>query len=294
MQAGNAHVMAQWGRKGRKWEMKLLKPQPCDLETLCKALYSTSDHHTTCHHLPGTPRAAHTACCCTSARARACALACPPLTHCLVAHPHPQHTPPPPHHHHLQRTTTMRLHAAAWSCCAVLLLLAATATTGAHAFTWTACDVDKVPFVPDTVLLNPDPPAAGGQVTFNIQGNAGAGVRASTRWGVVHAAAWGAAPPTQHLLSLAHAHTMRQPAAASTTPLTTRTFPRTTPHGRRTTRPSARRAVGPNLDRRLVCRHAHLRGGGRPVQQDGLPHQDGPPGHQVCPGPAAHRAAGEC
>lgn len=44
---------------------------------------------------------------------------------------------------------------------------------GAQAFTWKACDVDKVPFVPDNVLLVPDPPAAGGQVTFNIQGNAG-------------------------------------------------------------------------------------------------------------------------
>lgn len=53
-----------------------------------------------------------------------------------------------------------------------VLLLACTPQP-AHAFTWQACDVDKVPFVPDTVLLVPDPPAAGGQVTFNIQGNAG-------------------------------------------------------------------------------------------------------------------------
>lgn len=51
--------------------------------------------------------------------------------------------------------------------------MSACATHTAHAFTWKACDVDKVPFVPDTVLLVPDPPAAGGQVTFNIQGNAG-------------------------------------------------------------------------------------------------------------------------
>lgn len=43
-----------------------------------------------------------------------------------------------------------------------------------QAFTWTPCDVGKVPFTPDVVQLVPDPPAAGGQVTFKIGGNAGA------------------------------------------------------------------------------------------------------------------------
>jgi hypothetical protein len=55
---------------------------------------------------------------------------------------------------------------------AALVLLLSCFCLGAHAFTWSACDADKVPFVPDNVLLVPDPPAAGGQVTFNIQGNA--------------------------------------------------------------------------------------------------------------------------
>eukprot|EP00882_Tetradesmus_deserticola_P002861 GHRQ01003043.1.p1 GENE.GHRQ01003043.1~~GHRQ01003043.1.p1 ORF type:complete len:182 (+),score=52.28 GHRQ01003043.1:157-702(+) len=40
------------------------------------------------------------------------------------------------------------------------------------AFTWEPCDADKVPFIPDHVDLVPDPPAAGGQVVFKIQGNA--------------------------------------------------------------------------------------------------------------------------
>lgn len=55
----------------------------------------------------------------------------------------------------------------------VALLLLSCFCLGAQAFTWKACDEDKVPFVPDNVLLVPDPPAAGGQVTFNIKGNAG-------------------------------------------------------------------------------------------------------------------------
>jgi hypothetical protein len=42
-----------------------------------------------------------------------------------------------------------------------------------RAFTWEPCDADKVPFIPDHVDLVPDPPAAGGQVVFKIQGNAG-------------------------------------------------------------------------------------------------------------------------
>lgn len=42
-----------------------------------------------------------------------------------------------------------------------------------RAFTWEPCDVGKIPFIPDQVQLVPDPPAAGGQVTFKIQGNAG-------------------------------------------------------------------------------------------------------------------------
>lgn len=58
---------------------------------------------------------------------------------------------------------------------AVLLLLSCSllGQHGVHAFTWKPCDADQVPFIPDNVLLVPDPPAAGGQVTFNIQGNAG-------------------------------------------------------------------------------------------------------------------------
>lgn len=60
---------------------------------------------------------------------------------------------------------------------AVLLLLLLSCSLlgehGAHAFTWKPCDADQVPFIPDNVLLVPDPPAAGGQVTFNIKGNAG-------------------------------------------------------------------------------------------------------------------------
>lgn len=55
----------------------------------------------------------------------------------------------------------------------LLALLSCCCLGAVDAFTWKACDVDKVPFVPDNVLLVPDPPAAGGQVTFNIQGNAG-------------------------------------------------------------------------------------------------------------------------
>ncbi|KAF8069539.1 npc-2 [Scenedesmus sp. PABB004] len=43
---------------------------------------------------------------------------------------------------------------------------------GASAFTWTPCDADKVPFTPDVVQLTPDPPQAGGSVTFVIKGNA--------------------------------------------------------------------------------------------------------------------------
>lgn len=55
-------------------------------------------------------------------------------------------------------------------CCVVFIMLACLA--GARAFTWTPCDVGKVPFTPDVVQLVPDPPAAGGQVTFKIGGNA--------------------------------------------------------------------------------------------------------------------------
>jgi hypothetical protein len=54
----------------------------------------------------------------------------------------------------------------------VVLLLLSCFCLGGQAFTWKACDEDKVPFVPDNVMLVPDPPAAGGQVTFNIKGNA--------------------------------------------------------------------------------------------------------------------------
>jgi hypothetical protein len=66
----------------------------------------------------------------------------------------------------------MRAHGWVWL--AAALVVGACTLPAAHAFTWQACDADKVPFVPDTVHLVPDPPAAGGQVTFNIQGNAGA------------------------------------------------------------------------------------------------------------------------
>lgn len=52
-----------------------------------------------------------------------------------------------------------------------------TLTLSVKAFTWTPCDVDKVPFTPDVVQLVPDPPAAGGQVTFKISGNAGKGMQ---------------------------------------------------------------------------------------------------------------------
>jgi hypothetical protein len=52
----------------------------------------------------------------------------------------------------------------------LLLLVSALSCSG---FTWEPCDADKVPFIPDHVDLVPDPPAAGGQVVFKIQGNAG-------------------------------------------------------------------------------------------------------------------------
>lgn len=54
--------------------------------------------------------------------------------------------------------------------CTVFTLL--TLALGAKAFTWDPCDVGKVPFTPDVVQLVPDPPAAGGQVSFKISGNA--------------------------------------------------------------------------------------------------------------------------
>ena len=47
----------------------------------------------------------------------------------------------------------------------------------AQGFTWDPCDVGKVPFTPAEVLLTPDPPAAGGSVTFKIKGDAGAARR---------------------------------------------------------------------------------------------------------------------
>jgi hypothetical protein len=50
----------------------------------------------------------------------------------------------------------------------------------AHGFTWTACDTDVVPFVPDQVSLTPDPPVIGSQVLFNIQGNAVHDVQSGT------------------------------------------------------------------------------------------------------------------
>lgn len=56
---------------------------------------------------------------------------------------------------------------AALFCCLVTLAV------GCEAFTWKPCDADKVPFIPDTVQLIPDPPVIGNTVTFNIKGNAG-------------------------------------------------------------------------------------------------------------------------
>ena len=56
---------------------------------------------------------------------------------------------------------------------ALLLILALAAAGSASAFTWEACDADKVPFIPDAVALDPDPPIIGGSVVFNIKGNAG-------------------------------------------------------------------------------------------------------------------------
>lgn len=58
----------------------------------------------------------------------------------------------------------------------VVLVLLSCFCLGTQAFTWKACDEDKVPFIPDNVQLVPDPPAAGGQVSFNIKGNAGEAV----------------------------------------------------------------------------------------------------------------------
>eukprot|EP00877_Chromochloris_zofingiensis_P009375 jgi/Chrzof1/4691/Cz14g23010.t1 len=55
---------------------------------------------------------------------------------------------------------------AALFCCLVTLAV------GCEAFTWKPCDADKVPFIPDTVQLIPDPPVIGNTVTFNIKGNA--------------------------------------------------------------------------------------------------------------------------
>jgi hypothetical protein len=55
----------------------------------------------------------------------------------------------------------------------VVLVALLASCTCVKAFTWTPCDADVVPFTPDHVDLVPDPPAAGGQVTFKIEGNAG-------------------------------------------------------------------------------------------------------------------------
>eukprot|EP00775_Hariotina_reticulata_P010842 gene10841-biopygen12781 len=54
----------------------------------------------------------------------------------------------------------------------VVLLALLASCSCVKAFTWTPCDADVVPFTPDHVDLVPDPPAAGGQVTFKIEGNA--------------------------------------------------------------------------------------------------------------------------
>ncbi|KAI8468561.1 MAG: ML domain-containing protein [Monoraphidium minutum] len=42
----------------------------------------------------------------------------------------------------------------------------------AAGFTWEACDADAAPFKPTDVLLSPDPPVIGSEVTFTIKGNA--------------------------------------------------------------------------------------------------------------------------
>lgn len=57
--------------------------------------------------------------------------------------------------------------------CTGIFIVTLLCIVNAHAFTWTPCDVGKVPFTPDVVQLVPDPPAAGGQVAFKIGGNAG-------------------------------------------------------------------------------------------------------------------------
>lgn len=55
----------------------------------------------------------------------------------------------------------------------VLVLLAVICLQGAAAFTWEACDADATPFKATEVLLSPDPPVIGSQVTFTIKTNAG-------------------------------------------------------------------------------------------------------------------------
>jgi hypothetical protein len=81
---------------------------------------------------------------------------------------------------HLHRASIMR---SAGLLSSVLFLAC---VLSCSAFTWEPCDADKVPFIPDHVDLVPDPPAAGGQVVFKIQGNAGKFVY--MRLGVVHRA----------------------------------------------------------------------------------------------------------
>ena len=47
----------------------------------------------------------------------------------------------------------------------------------AVAFSWQPCDQDQVPFMPDEVHLNPDPPVIGSQVLFNIVGKNDGAIR---------------------------------------------------------------------------------------------------------------------
>jgi hypothetical protein len=71
------------------------------------------------------------------------------------------------------------------------------------AFTWEPCDADKVPFIPDHVDLLPDPPAAGGQVVFKIQGNAGICVTCASAWSEAsHATVQPACSVLIHLFTL--------------------------------------------------------------------------------------------
>jgi hypothetical protein len=57
---------------------------------------------------------------------------------------------------------------------ALLLCVSATAwPRPAAGFTWEACDADAAPFKSTQVLLTPDPPRIGSQVTFTIKGTAG-------------------------------------------------------------------------------------------------------------------------